>query len=625
MIRWFNNLKLASRIVTVTLVIVIGILAVNYTVFARRYRASAEMALVEKAKAFSAVADEAKNHVSLLHRMDAFQSKELIADLNKDLAAGKPLDQTRYYKTIPVVAGWTSAEEAAKREQIEFRITSFDARNKKREPKSGSFEEKLLRDLTAQVSGEKGETISGIDPATGQLHFMRAIRLTANCLLCHGDAGNEWDTDKDGKDPTGARMEGWKVGMMHGSYHVVMPMAPVNAQVAAFLRDGLAWSLPLVVVALAGFTFLILVSVRRPVQALIERTNEIARGDLSHDVPTELVARSDEVGELARAMQTMNKSLGSLIVEVGHGVETLGSASADLSAVSSQTIKGVAFVSERSTTVAAAAEESSANNTSVAAGMEQATANLASVAGATEEMSATVGEIASNSERARVIAEEANTQAQVVTSLMQQLGESAREIGTVTETITDISSQTNLLALNATIEAARAGAAGKGFAVVANEIKELARQTAAATEDIKAKVGGVQGSVGGAIADIEKISGIIKEVGQIVASIAAAIEQQATVTKDVAANIAQASNGVKDANERVAQTSGVSQSIAQDIAALNRSMSDIRDGGNQVQSSAARLSTLADELKATLARFRVADGAAAKAPVQHAHSPVPPA
>ena len=140
----------------------------------------------------------------------------------------------------------------------------------------------------------------------------------------------------------------------------------------------------------------------------------------------------------------------------------------------------------------------------------------------------------------------------------------------MTETITNISAQTNLLALNATIEAARAGTAGKGFAVVANEIKELAKQTAEATEDIKARIAGIQNSTGTAITDIGQITTVIRDVGTIVTSIAAAIEEQATVTKDVAGNIAQASSGVREANERVSQTAEVSKSIARDIARRQR-------------------------------------------------------
>jgi methyl-accepting chemotaxis protein len=605
MIKWFNQLKLATRIVLVTLVIVLGVMAVNYLVFLQGYRASAQAALVEKAKAFSAVADEAKNHASLLHRMDTFQSQALAAELAKDLAAGKHVEQTRFFQTIPVVAGWTAAQEAARREQIEFGIAAFEARNKAHEPKSGTFEEKLLRDLTTQAAAGQGDTIYAVDPATQQLHFMRAIRLTDNCLVCHGDPGSQWDVNKTGKDLTGNRMEGWKTGQMHGSYHVVLPLAPLRAQVRSFLFNGLAWSVPLMILGLAGFIYLVWLTVGHPVRILTGRTMEIARGDLVQDVPEELRGRGDELGELARSMQTMSESLRKLLREVTQGVRTLASASTELSSISSETALGVKAMSEKSATVAAAAEESSANSVSVAASMEEATTNLASVASATEEMSATVSEIAANSERARTISEQANAQAQTLSALMQQLGDAARSIGKVTETITDISSQTNLLALNATIEAARAGAAGKGFAVVANEIKELARQTAQATEDIKAKIAGVQNSTGGAIADIEKISGISQEVGTIVSTIAAAIEEQATVTKDVAANIAQATTGVKDANERVAQTATVSKDIARDIAHVNESVSEIRRGGSLVESSAGQLSTLADQLTAIVSQFKL--------------------
>jgi methyl-accepting chemotaxis protein len=188
---------------------------------------------------------------------------------------------------------------------------------------------------------------------------------------------------------------------------------------------------------------------------------------------------------------------------------------------------------------------------------------------------------------------------------MEKLGQAAQEIGHVTETITNISAQTNLLALNATIEAARAGTAGKGFAVVANEIKELAKQTAEATEDIKLRIAGIQNSTGSAITDIGQITTVIKDVGTIVTSIAAAIEEQATVTRDVAGNIAQASSGVRDANERVTHTAQVSKSIAHDIAGVNAAVADIRQGGEHVQSSAIDLSKLAEQLGAQVAQFRV--------------------
>jgi methyl-accepting chemotaxis protein len=340
-----------------------------------------------------------------------------------------------------------------------------------------------------------------------------------------------------------------------------------------------------------------------PLRELVNRVKAIANGDLSAK-PLETTGK-DEIAELALAMNDMTGNLRHLVSHIVGDVQTLGTSATHLSAVSAQTASGVLSMSEKTNGVAAAAEEASASTMSVASGMEQSSASLTSVASATEEMSATVGEIASNAARAHETSEQATIKALAISEQMQKLGNAAQEIGQVTETITNISAQTNLLALNATIEAARAGAAGKGFAVVANEIKELARQTAEATEDIKARIAGVQSSAGKAITDIDQITTVIEEVGGIVSSIAAAIEQQAAVTKDVAENIAQASSGVHDANSHIAQTAAVSKSIARDIAGVNGDVADIRRGGEQVQISASELSHLAEQLKTQVSQFRV--------------------
>lgn len=615
MLKWFNSLKLATKIITVTLTIMVGVVAVNYLTFVRGYRASAREAMVEKAKAFSAVADEAKNHTSLLHRAGTFDAKKLAEELKADLAAGKPVSQTKFFNTVPVVAGWTAAQEAAKREKIEFRISSFNARNKEHEPAPGSFDEKLLQQLVAQVAAGKDEVIWGINEASNTLHVMRGIRLTENCLMCHGNPGGEHDINKDGKDLTGFRMEGWKAGDMHGAYHVVMPMAPVNDQVAAFIFNGLCWTLPLLVLAAGIFVYLLAVLIRRPVNTLTQKTAAIAQGDLTQTIPPALAARQDEIGELARTLRDLSSALRMSLLEVLNNTGTLEVMSEGMHGTSQRLTASARDTAKRSETVAAAAEESSANTTSVAAGMEQASTNLASVAAATEELSATVTEIAGNSAKARSVGDEAASQAQAVAALVQDLGKAAQAIGKVTETITAISAQTNLLALNATIEAARAGAAGKGFAVVAHEIKELARQTAMATEDIKAKVSGVQASTSNAIADIEKITGVIGEVGQLVGSIAAAIEEQTAVTKDVASNIAQASAGINDNNERVAQTATVAKTIAHDIAVVSAQGRAIDNDSVHLQEDAEMLRNVTGRLKQLAARFELgqqADFAAIK-------------
>jgi methyl-accepting chemotaxis protein len=347
-----------------------------------------------------------------------------------------------------------------------------------------------------------------------------------------------------------------------------------------------------------GIAFIISGRIVGALTPVLARLKANATGDLSGNMITEeMLARQDELGELAAASKTMTVNLRTLIGKIAGGVQTLAASATELSAVSKQTAEGTSSMSDKANGVAVAAEEASANTLSIAAGMEESSSSLSSVASATEEMSATVGDIAANTSRARAISEQATGQAQTITDQMQKLGQAAQEIGHVTETITNISAQTNLLALNATIEAARAGTAGKGFAVVANEIKELARQTAEATEDIKARIAGIQNTTGTAISDIGQITTVIKDVGTIVSSIAAAIEEQATVTKDVAGNIAQASDGVRQANERVSHTAEVSKSIAQDIAGVNTAVVDIRQGGQHVEASAVELSKLATMAK----------------------------
>ena len=375
------------------------------------------------------------------------------------------------------------------------------------------------------------------------------------------------------------------------------------------LQTRVYWLLGLMLLASITLTVVFSIMVSRsitiPIMLGVSILQRISAGDVSQNVPESMSGRLDELGDLARAMQAMSENLRRLLGGISSGIQTLAAAATELSAVSKETASGTASMSDRAHTVAAAAEQASANTMSIATGMEQSSSSLASVASATGEMSATVGDISANTSKARSISEQATGQAQTITEQMQKLGLAAQEIGHVTETITNISAQTNLLALNATIEAARAGTAGKGFAVVANEIKELAKQTAEATEDIKKKIAGIQNSTGMAITDIGQITTVIKDVGMIVSSIAAAIEEQATVTKDVARNIAQASGGVRDANERVSQTAEVSRSIARDIAGVNASVSDIRRGGEDVQASAVELSKLAEHLGAQVGQFRI--------------------
>ena len=345
-------------------------------------------------------------------------------------------------------------------------------------------------------------------------------------------------------------------------------------------------------------------SMTRPIFRVVGGLKDVAEGE--GDLTARLeVNNKDEVGDLAFWFNTFMEKLQRIIKDIAGKADTLNLASSALSDLSGQMSDGTGQLSAKASAVASSGEEMSSNMESVAAAMEEASTNISMVATSVEEMTATINEIAQNSEKACTITGEAVSRAQNVSNKVDRLGNAAQEVGKVTDSINEISEQTNLLALNATIEAARAGEAGKGFAVVADEIKELARQTAGATQEIKEKIEGIQDSTSETISEIGQILAVINDVNEIVSTIATAVEEQSVTTREIASNVTQASGGIQEVNENVSQSSVVSKEIAKDIAEVNQTTGEISDSSSQVKLNAKELSQLANELKAMVSRFKV--------------------
>jgi methyl-accepting chemotaxis protein len=320
---------------------------------------------------------------------------------------------------------------------------------------------------------------------------------------------------------------------------------------------------------------------RTNVDAILDVVNAAAEGDLTRSVS---VGGSDAVGQLGEGLTQFFSDLRGSVSEIAGNAQSLGSSSEQLTAVSQQ--------------MSANAEETSAQAGVVSAAAEQVSKNIQTVATSAEQMSASIKEISKNATEAARVATTAVQTADAANTTVTKLGESSREIGNVIKLITSIAQQTNLLALNATIEAARAGEAGKGFAVVANEVKELAKETTKATEDISQKIAAIQGDTQSAVAAIQQIGTVINQINDISNTIASAVEEQTAVTSEMNRNIAEASKG--------------STEIAQNITGVAQAAQSTSGGATQTQSASVELSRMAGDLQTLVSRFKYAETAPLK-------------
>jgi methyl-accepting chemotaxis protein len=360
----------------------------------------------------------------------------------------------------------------------------------------------------------------------------------------------------------------------------------------------------IIFVGIISLCLLIVFGLVSALKLMIVNFKDIAEGegDLTKRID---IKSKDEIAELAGWFNIFIEKLQGIIGSISNNTQTIGDEAVTLSSIANDLASNSQDTSNRSETVATAAEEMSANLNNVAAAMEESTTNVSMVASAAEEMTATINEIAKNSSQASDISEKAVVQAGATSEQMAKLGMSAHAISKVTETITEISEQTNLLALNATIEAARAGEAGKGFAVVANEIKELAKQTAEATLDIKTKIEDVQVTTDHTVANIEEITKVINNVNEIVATITMAVGEQSKATEEIAMNINQAADGLGEVNENVSQISVVASTITSEIAMVNNATEEVSKSSSKVEISSTDLQGLSRDLKKLVEMFKI--------------------
>jgi methyl-accepting chemotaxis protein len=316
------------------------------------------------------------------------------------------------------------------------------------------------------------------------------------------------------------------------------------------------------------------IELRRKVDQILGVVAVAAQGDLTAEIT---VRGQDPIGQVGEKLTGFFQEMRGSLQKIGQSAQSVGSASEELTAISQQ--------------MAGNAEETSTQATVVSAASEEVSKNVNVVAASSEEMLASIREIAKSANESARVARNAVGVAESTNHTIARLGDSSIEIGKVIKVITSIAQQTNLLALNATIEAARAGEAGKGFAVVANEVKELAKETAKATEEIGQKIEAIQGDSKAAVNAIGEVSTIINQINDLSNTIASAVEEQTATTNEIGRNVAEAAKGTTE--------------IARNITGVATAAQDTTAGASDTQKAATALAEMAASLQTLTGRFRV--------------------
>jgi len=334
---------------------------------------------------------------------------------------------------------------------------------------------------------------------------------------------------------------------------------------------ALACLIPLVVVSITTSRSIFL-----RLNDMVDRVKDVAEGegDLTKRIG---VTSDDEIGELAKWFNVFMDRLQEMVRTIAENALQVAAASAELSSTSQQ--------------ITANSEETTAQAMVVSDAGSQVNSHLQTLATSSEEMNATICEIAKNATEAARVAAAAAEAAESANATVSRLGDSSVEIGKVIEVITSIAQQTNLLALNATIEAARAGEAGKGFAVVAHEVKELAKQTSKATEEIRQKIAAIRENANGAVSAIEGIKGVIDGVSHISTVIATAVEEQSATTSEMARNVMEAAQGAATISHNIKGVAEAAQNTSTNVG--------------EEQTASEHLSRMANQLRDLVGRFKI--------------------
>lgn len=381
--------------------------------------------MMEKSKSIVMMAESAREEMS----------KKLTLGLIKDF---KDIEPSKILEAVPVISAINMARKNADRLNFTFRVPKFSPRNPENEPTP--FEAKIIKEIKAK------DLVDKMVLTKENLHYFKPIKLTQECLFCHGDPRGE-------RDAVGGIKEGWKTGEIHGAFEIISSLDQMKQTIKNTIIKSISIT-AVIILIVSGLVWIFLkTNIINPITSIQSLLQKIGGGDLTGHLETKA---EDELGIIADELIKTQESLTENIKGLARTSEMMNDSSILLENLSDEMSVSSEDTTVQSESVAAASEELSSNMESVAAAIEETSSNVSMVSNSAEEINQRISETAENTEKARSISDQAVQKANEATEEVNRLGEAAQQIGKTIELITEISEQTNLLALNATIESARA-------------------------------------------------------------------------------------------------------------------------------------------------------------------------
>lgn len=517
-----------------------------------------------KQKAVDAMVSQARTVV-----LEAEASREYAASQIKHNVFRSDITNTEdILHTVPIFSAIQVAKKKAKELGVEVKVPKFSPRNPDNQP--DALEADILHKLESGTIAE----MQTIDEASNTLRYFRPIKLTEECLRCHGDPNTSQELwgNSQGLDVTGAKMEGWKVGEVHGAFEVLMPLAAMQAEqrsqtiVSGLIGLGSLGAIVIISILLARY-------INRPLKRINDASKEIAAGN--YNIAVEATEYT-ECEELANGFNSMVQSVNTAKLQLQSEKDYLSKSVEKMLNEMSKFANGnlaVTLQAERNddigklfsgfnnavhnmrnlvtqirsiaNTTSEAAHGIGTSTLELSATMNDQTLQTVQIATAVEEMTATIMDNARSVTLANDETKRANDVLQSSLTTFNELSGSSKQIGDIVSLIYDIANQTNLLALNAAIEAARAGAHGRGFAVVADEIRRLAEQTQDATKEISTKVSQIQNDATNSTSSLHQIAESVTHLKEIVQTIATSSEEQSATSAEIANNLGRVSQSAE--------------------------------------------------------------------------------